>query len=310
MSLPMSSKTTSSIWLLLALSLFALSQAANLVRLADAPPDAIGAWRLTGAALFLFPLAYSRGTLAPLRTTSVKNWGWIVLSGAFFFAHLWTYFYSAHHTKIANCVIIFATNPLFTAMGAFVFFKEKFTSRFAIAYGLAFVSLWLLMNEGLRIDSDFFNSEDSSGKLSGLLSAFLYSGYLLTGKRVRSQFSNLAYTTIIYLVTGLLFLTNGLLNGVPMTGYSANFWPSIIALIAIPTLMGHAIFTYLIQHLNINLLSCSKLIEPIFSSLVALVVFKEELLPTTITAFVLMSFAILILFGPKIRLTPSQDKSQ
>jgi drug/metabolite transporter (DMT)-like permease len=253
------------------LSLLCLSQAATLVRLANTQPEVIGFWRLLGAGLILMPFAYHHHAYKPLKTSSTKEWFWILLSGVFFFAHLWTYFYAAHNTRIAHCMIIFSTNPLFTAIGARLFFNEKLNWKLGVSYALAIAGLLQLFS-GDSWDLSL-KPESLYGDLASLFSAILYSGYLLTGRRVRSKFSN-------------------------FFNHPAITWWAILGTIVFPTLLGHAIFTYLLKEMNINLMSCGKLIEPVLSSIAAWLLFNEELKNHTFIAFAFTASSILIMFVP------------
>lgn len=213
----------------------------------------------------------------------------------FFFFHLWSYFYSAQNTKIANCMILFATNPLFTAIGAFLFFREKLTKNLYFSYLLAFGALYLLLSNTIE-----FNPENLKGEIAGLVSAFFYSAYILSSKKTRQSLNNSVFATGIYLVCGLLFLGLALSKGTPLVGYSQQAWLGIIGTIFIPTFLGHAIFTYLMNHLNINWMSCGKLLEPMMSALMAFVIFQEEINTTTKISFALTIASVFILFYPKL----------
>ncbi|MFN7455390.1 MAG: DMT family transporter, partial [Pseudobdellovibrionaceae bacterium] len=221
------------------LSLLSLSQAANLVRLAEAPPDVIGFWRLTSAALILFGIARWRtGTWLPpkLSQSALFSGFW---SGAFFFAHLWTYFYAAQNTLIANSMILFAINPLFTAGLSIWLLKETFALRLAIAYLFAFSGVYLLVEA-------HWNSTLQAGNLSALASALLYSLYLICGKRARAEMSNWHFTSMAYAVAATAFFISGTSQGLSWTEYPLKTWLAIAGTVALPTLLGHVIFTHLL----------------------------------------------------------------
>lgn len=274
------------------LAIFSLSQASGLVRLAAAPPDVIGFWRLLAAALILLPFAIWKGNLKNLfkdRTGTIAS----LASGCFFYVHLYTYFYAAQNTSIANCMILFATNPLFAAAGAYFFFKEKFTFKLGLAYILAFTGVFYLVSENLVSDPNKF-----AGNISAILSAFLYSAYVLLGKKARHSVSNFSYSFSIYLVAALLFGLAGFSKNLNMTDYPGLTWWAIAGTVLLPTLLGHFLFGYLLKHMNVNLMTCGKLIEPVLSSITAWFLFSEQVKPQSFVAFGFTSAAILILFFP------------
>lgn len=274
------------------IAILSLSSAANLVKLSQAPPDVIGFWRLLVAALILFPVAWFRGDLKSLHKdlTGAKT---TALSGGFLYLHLFTYFYAAQNTAIANCMILFATNPLFATAGAYLFFKEKFTARLGIAYVLAFGGVFYLVSQNLKLDPAHFR-----GDISALFSAVFYSIYVLFGKKARQSVSNFSYSVVIYFIAAILFGLAGVSKGVNMVDWPLRSWLGIAGTIILPTFLGHFLFGYLLKHMNVNLMTCGKLMEPILSSILAYFIFSEAIKPQAIVAFAFTSTAVLILFFP------------
>jgi drug/metabolite transporter (DMT)-like permease len=278
-------------------AIFALGQAAGLVRLAQAPPDVIGAWRLGMAALILAPMVFwRRQPTTGARNTSQLPLPTIILSGAFFYTHLWTYFFAIHHTSIARCMIIFATNPLFATLGSRFFFREKLFPRFYVAFPLAFLGLLILFFKPL------FSIKNSLGINWGdgaaLLSAILYAAYILLGKKARNTTSNITYSFIIYLIAAILFTTIGSLKGLNFFEYPQSTWWALLGTVLIPTFMGHFLFSYLLRFLNPGMMSTGKLFEPIIASLMAVWLFSEPLSLELIFSFALTGSAVLILVRP------------
>lgn len=277
------------------ISILCLSQSANFVRLSQCPPEVLGFWRLILAALILSPFAYLKDRAQITSHDLKKEILWITASGFFFYLHLWSYSFSAQNTQIANCMIIFATNPLFTALGAFLFFKEKFSKRLFAAYLLAAFAVFLLVRQNLR-----FDPEHLKGDFSALISAALYSAYILSGHRVRKTIPNSSYASSIFVVAGICFLATTLVSGKDLIHYPSITWVSIAALVFLSTLLGHGLFTFLLKHLNINLMSCGKLLEPGLSAFIAWILFSEKITSTTLIALLCTVTSIFILFGPQI----------
>lgn len=275
------------------LGIFCLSQAANLVKLAAAPPDVIGFWRLMAAAILLLPWAVWRGGLGQVLKTRPRELFYILLTAAFFFGHLWTYFYAAQQTRIANAMIIFATNPLFASAGSFLLFRERFTWKLALAYALALGGIIQLVQHSLSWDPTHV-----SGDVSALISAILFSGYLLSTKKARRSFSNATFSCLLYFFTSLFFGFSGLAKSLNFTDYPAITWWSIAGTVLLPTLLGHAVMSYLMNSMNLNLMTCGKLIEPVLSAVAAYFIFSEIPSPRTALAFALTATAVFILFFP------------
>ncbi len=275
------------------IAITSLSTSASLIRLAGAPVEVIGFWRLAASALFLLPFALRTGNLKDHIMKPKKELLMVLLSALFFFAHLWTYFYSAQNTRIANCMIIFSINPLFVSLGSYLVFKERLTLRLLFAYIFAAFGIYNLVSHSLSFEAGFVK-----GDLAALVSAALFSGYLITGKKARMTLPNSDYTFIAYLITAILFGGSALAQSANFTDYGSMTWLAILLSVVFPTLMGHVLFSYLMKRMNLNFMSCGKLLEPALSAVMAYLIFHEELTASAIWAFAFAALAVLILFLP------------
>src|SRR3954468_11949631 len=108
-------------------SLFVLSQSAIFVRLAHAPAPAIGFWRMVIALPVLAGFLFWHKRGGDLLRLSRRQWCGVAVCGFLLFAHFFTWFLSVQKTSVANSMVLFSSNPLFTALGAWIFFGEKIT---------------------------------------------------------------------------------------------------------------------------------------------------------------------------------------
>lgn len=285
--------------LLYLLSIFCLAQAANLVRLAEAPPSVIGFWRLIIAGALLIPFAWKAGDAQKLFNLSDsvhrRLLNWTSFAGLFFFLHLLTFFIAAQKTTIANCMVLFSLNPLFTSLISTQIMKEKFPRRLYLAYPVSFTSIVILVYHHLQVDPSKIQ-----GDLAALISGLFYSVYILTSLKVRRDFTNTGFACVMYLITSLFFAGTVWIEGHSWMSYSTQTWLAILGNVFIPTFLGHFLFTYLLKFLNVNWMSCGKLIEPAISSFVAYFLFQEALGLHTKVAFLLTGASVLILFWDKL----------
>ncbi|MBC7419637.1 MAG: DMT family transporter [Bdellovibrio sp.] len=279
--------------LLYFLALLCLSTSPNWAKLNQMPVEVLGFWRLFIASIILgvWVFIWKRRTWPPLN----KKITWVIVSGVFFFLHLWTYKFASKSTSVANTMILFASAPLWSSAGAILFFKEKMTLRLGIAYGIAVVGIYLLAFEHIE-----FNSFTFLGDLSAVISGFFYACYMLTGKKARLHYDNSIYSFLQYGVCALLFAANAIGMGKPFLGYSDVSWFAVMGLVLLPTLLGHLTLTYLVNYMNLSLMSCGKLIEPVIASIIAYFVFHEMLKPEAWVAFGLTSVSVIILFTPSL----------
>lgn len=200
-------------------------------------------------------------------------------------------------TSISHMALIFSSNPVFTALGALVFFKEKFQRKLIWVYGLALTGLYFLFrDQGDQVSTVY-------GDSAALISAVLHAAYVLSGKRSRRDLGNLEFTSLVYLSSGIMFLMLAVALQAPLNISSENTWWALLGLIVFPTLLGHSLFNYLLNSININFLSCAKLIEPGLATLMAYWFVGEQISSSSFWAYGFIASAVMILFWPK---APSQ----
>lgn len=281
--------------LLYFIALFSLSTSANWAKFNHMPAEVLGFYRL----FFAFILLLVWKIFSDKKRLSFKlkkDLLWVMASTVFFFLHLWTYKYAAKHTSIANTVILFSSNPVWASLGAIVFFKESFHKRLLVSYALALTAVYLLVAHQFNLTQSF-----NHGDLSSVLSAVLYAAYMLTGKKARKHYENTAYALLLYGGGALLFLSCLPITEASLTGYSFSSWVAVAGLVFMPTFFGHFSLTYLVNYMDLSLMTCGKLVEPVFASLIAYFVFSEQLGPYAWISFFLTTLSVLILFAPALR---------
>lgn len=280
--------------------LLILSQAATLIRYADASSLAICFWRLALAGAILVPVAFGRTGRSQLRTLDKGERWHLALSGFFLFTHFYLFFRSVQETSIANSTILFSLNPVTTALGAWLFFRERISTHLVFACALGFVGIFVLFGEQW-FDSTFQPSATSFyGNVWSIASATCFSGYILTGKKLRSKLSNSTFASAIYLQTAVYAALLMLAVGESFTGYTPLTWWMFLALAIFPTLLGHAVFTYCLNYLDVNFMSCMTLIEPLFAAIAAHYLFSEPLSRYAAVGFILTCASVFAIYWPWI----------
>lgn len=275
------------------LALVSLSTSPNWAKLNQMPSATLGFYRLAGAALLLFTYLLLTKKLKKIKFN--QNLVWALASGFFFFLHLWTYKFASKNTLVSNTMILFATNPVWATLGGQLFFKENIKPRVIFSYMLALIGIFMLVAQNLQL-----TPENHIGNISALVSAFFYALYMLTGKKARAHMENFDFSLVLYSTCALMFAIAVLSTDSPMTGFDAISWWSVLGLILLPTFLGHMSFTYLVKHMNLSLMSCGKLIEPIIATIFAYFLFNEHLGSNAIYAFILTGISVLILFWPSL----------
>lgn len=276
-------------YLLYTLALISLSQSSVIIRWSGTDPMTLGIWRLFLAGSILYAWSWRRHTG---KKVSTNDWRKIIAAAFAFFVHLYTYAYSAHHTSISHLMLIFSLNPVTTAMGSWIFFKERMTPRQGVAYVLALLGIYILAREkqgGAQIEGD----------MVAIISAVTFSAYAILSKWARRDLSNSIMSSRMYFAGAIFFLLGAILSGAPLLPVTDKGLIGIALLTVFPTLMGHGIFTLVMNHIPLYVLSLGKLIEPGIAAISAYFLFAESLSMAALASSALIVSAVVLVVMKK-----------
>jgi len=268
----------------LAAGIAAVSFGAVLVRLAsEASPLAITAWRLGLTAIVLIPLAIARGGLGRI---SRRDLLWTVGSGVALALHFVLWITSLRHTSVASSVLFVTTHPIFVGLGAHYVLKERLGRGLVVGIALAVLGGGLIGFGDLQLGGAAIR-----GDLLALGGGLAVAVYFLIGRRVRRNVSLLDYVAITYGTAAGLVLAACVVTSCPLAGFSSGTYLYLALLALGPQMIGHTTFNWALKHLQASKVSVMILAEPIGSSLLALLFFRE--VPTWPNA----AGAVIILLG-------------
>jgi drug/metabolite transporter (DMT)-like permease len=252
-------------WALLALGVLAASVSAILVRYAeDASPLAISFWRCALGALALLPFARWRQRGATRTTVKLS-----AIAGFFLALHFATWITSVGLTSVASSVLLVSTTPVFTALIAWLAFKERLES-----IGWAGIALTLI-GVGLIGGGDFGDSS-GVGNLLALIGGATAAGYLMLGAVARRTLGIVEYAVLAYTTAGVMLLAVCLLAGVDMWGYDSGTWWALAGLVVGPQLLGHTVINSVLTEIDATTVAVTIMAEPIIATALAFVLFSEE----------------------------------
>ena len=274
----------------LALGLIAASQSGNIVRIGEAPGVAIAAWRLVLATAVLAPFAWRQRQ--ELRQLSRRDAALLVVVGLVLAAHFVAFIMGVQRTTVANAMLFFAINPVFTALAGWWFYRERVGLRLfgSIALGVAGVAVMGGADLALRADH-------LVGDGLALLSAVLFSLYFLLGRHLRKGLSNTLYVTSIYGIAAIPCLLALPLLGHPVLAYDPKTWLCFVLMAAVPTLLGHSGMNHALRRIDASRVSTATLVEPLLGGLVAFWIWSEELGLATGLGYALIAGSVLVLLS-------------
>lgn len=272
-------------YLILALGVVSLSFAAIFIRLADAPPLVIAAYRLSLAALLISPVAWIRSG-PELRRLIKNNLAMTLLSGAFLALHFVLWISSLSYTTVASSVVLVTTSPIFVAIASHFLFHEKLSRHTILGIVICLVGAVLIGYGDWRIGSKPF-----LGDMLAFFGTLSVVGYLLIGRRLRQNTGLLSYSCLVYSSAALFLLLAVFTLNYRLSGYSATTYLMFVLLALLPQILGHLSINWALGFVPVTLVAIAVLGEPVGAAALAFVILNES--PT----FTQIGGSILILSG-------------
>ncbi|MEX1071726.1 MAG: DMT family transporter [Anaerolineales bacterium] len=288
--------------LVLLLGIFAVASASLLIRFAqrEASSLVIAAYRMALSGLILIPFALPRHS-AELRRLTRKEFALAALAGFFLAIHFATWILSLEYTSVASSVVLVTTNPLWVALLAPFFLKEKLTPVIVIGLLVALTGTIVIgMSDscvqsaaGLQCPplSEFVQGEAFWGDFLALMGAWTGAGYILIGRKLRPTLSLTPYIFLVYGIAGVILVVMVAFSGQPAFGFSPMTYVYMLLLALLPQLLGHSSFNWALAHLPASYVSIALLGEPVSSTVLAILILGE------VPGWLKVAGAVLILVG-------------
>ncbi|MEE8421765.1 MAG: DMT family transporter [Dehalococcoidia bacterium] len=255
-------------WLVLAVGVVAVSWAAPLIRLAEAPAIVVAALRLSIAAPPVLGAAILRRR-GELRRVTRFDALVLALAGLALAGHFAFWVASVQRTSVVTSVVLVTTQPLFVSLGGWFFLGERPARATFVAIAIAMTGALLL------VSGDLGDGGSLSGDLFAVVGAVLASVYIVAGRRVRPGLSNLSYVATVNTVAALVLLFVLLLSGDPVRGLPRDAYLYIVLLALVPQLIGHSSFTWALGFVPAAVVATAILGEPVGATLIAATLLDE-----------------------------------
>ncbi len=258
-------------YLALVLGVIFISTSAILVRWSQAPAAVIAFYRLLFTLLMMAPF-WAVAKKWDVSGITRREWLLMGLSGVMLAFHFIFWFISLEMTSVASSVVLVTLSPLFTFVGARIFFQEKAPAKALLGGAMA-------MGGGMIIGwGDFaYGMQAVIGDLLALLAALLVAVYWMIGQFMRKVTDSFTYTSIVYGMSALTLFIYMLLSGESFAPYPAMEWLLFIALAIFPTLLGHSVFNWSLKWVSASAVSVSVLGEAAGASILACFLLGEAI---------------------------------
>lgn len=262
--------------LIIILGVIGVSLSAPLVRISTAPAMILAFYRVAMASVILLPYVLVRNR-EEMKGMTKKDWILAVISGVCLGLHFSLYFESLRYTSIASSVVFVDTEVFFVALIMLMVFKEKIPPL-----GWAGIMATFLGSVIIALSDSGSGEGALLGDMIALTGAVVVAVYTIIGKVLRRRISTTTYTLLVYIAASLTVLVLLLITGVPLTGYQpVDYWAAF-GMAVFCTLQGHSVFSWGLKYESAAFISNSKLLEPVFASLIGIVLFREIPRPAVI----------------------------
>lgn len=259
-------------YLALTSGILALSLSSLFVRWAEAPGAVTSFYRMAVAALVFVPI-FLRQPAAARRID--RRWLFLPLLGGLFTAmdHA-TWATAINFTRVANATLMNNLAPLWVALVAFIFWREKLNSAFWIGLVMAIGGATVVLG------NDFIaRPQLNQGNLLAVGSSLFYAAYFLTTQRGRQHFSTLTYVFLITSISSLILLGVNLGLGNPLWGFSTPTYLTFLGAGLISQVIGYFSVGYALGHLPASVVSPTMIAQPVLTALMAIPLASESLVP-------------------------------
>ena len=268
----------------LCLALFGIALASIFIVIAreEIGPNAITFYRLAIAAVTfsLWNRFNPSNTTQAQQSYSKKDIILLITAGASFAASLSVWSWSLTETSVTNSTLLNNTVPIFTTLGAWFIFGQRFNRQFIVGMLVAIVGAIALALEDLHIAPS-----NLLGDSAALLAAILFVVCILTIEKLRLKFATTVVMMWATLVGSIIIFPMAMIFDGYMFPTSLEVWLAVIFLAIASQVMGHGLLTYSLKQFSASFVSVSMLAIPVIAAILATIIFEEQLTLTNCLAF-------------------------
>jgi drug/metabolite transporter (DMT)-like permease len=284
--------------LVLIIGVASVSTAAVLIRLIDAPPLVIAAYRLVIASAIVVPSAVLL-THRDLESMTRHDVLRAMAAGLFLALHFALWITSLAHTSVASSVVLVTTTPLWVSLAAPFALHERVQRSMYAGVAVAFVGVFVIARGDVTVGGHAL-----FGDLLALGGALAAAAYFLIGRGVRHRVPLLPYVAVSYGTAAIALLAAAVLTRAPMSISDSTTWTYLVLLAVVPQIVGHSSFNWALARLSAPFVAATVLGESVGSTLLAWMVLGEVPPTTTVMGGALILAGLFVAARAEARREP------
>ncbi len=263
--------------LALFVSIAAVSTASILIRMSDAPPLTIAAYRLVFSTIILLPFFLISGGYRKVKGAGTGEVITLMGVGVVLAVHFASWITSLSLTSVASSVIFVHVDPFFVAIVSQFLFGERINRRTiaGIVIGFLGATIIALGDYGL-------GEMNLYGDLLALVGAVMLGIYILSGRRIRQRLDLVSYVTPVYATSAAVLVLGSLASMAPLSPYPPREYLLFIAIATVPMIFGHTVYNWALRWVSAPIVSISLLGEPVGATFLAYLFLGESPTPLTL----------------------------
>jgi len=284
------SKTFRYLLILLAVIFWGTSFVATKNLLAELDPVTIIALRLLLATVLLLTIAI----ITKRRfTINLKNHGRIFILACIAVFHLWIQITGLKYTTASNTGWIIGTAPIFMALLAIIFFKEKISLVQGVGIIIAMFGLLLLFGKGDITNIDLIQNK---GDLLVLASAFTWGVYSMVNKKITLSYSPLMTILYLFIMMSIIIVPVNLNNEVieSVMHLSTMGWISVLFLGLFCSGIAYVIWAYSLRDLESAKVGAFLYFEPLITVAAAWILLQESVTLLMLLSGIIITIGVIL----------------
>jgi drug/metabolite transporter (DMT)-like permease len=253
-------------------------------------PVTIISLRLVLASALLSVLAVFSGKSFSI---DLKNHRWIFLLAVVAVFHLWIQVTGLQYTTASNTGWIIGTAPIFMAVLAFIFFREKVKGYQLVGIVIALLGLLLLFGKGDLTNIDLIKNK---GDLLVLASSFTWGIYSMVNKKISLSYSPLMTILYLFIMMAIIIIPfnidsktrNSVIN------LSTTGWISILFLGLFCSGIAYVIWARSLRDIESAKVGAFLYFEPFITVIAAWLLLKEQITFITLVSGIIITIGVFL----------------
>lgn len=257
----------------LAAGLVAFGFAPILVRTTpETPALVLASYRTVFAVLLLLPYWFWRGS-SGIKLFKSRQSLMVIGAGICLGLHFACWISSLYFTSVASASVLVTIHPVILIAVEKLWFKRSFAWTTWLGVYMAFLGSILLGISDSQIEQSFSNP--LLGNALAVAAALIFVVYLLIGQQIRQEREWIDYVFPVYFFSAVTCVLLAIGFGEDLRNISTTGLAAGMGLAMGPQIIGHGSMNFAVKYISPTLISTLVLSEPLFASLLALLIFNE-----------------------------------